>query len=285
MEPHGPEAYASRFMAPLPIRHQHGEEHFLSNRLLRLEMNEVYQFAQYLRSELDGAHYLADGRHAVVMNELHQLSVLCATLKSDQEHLINDHLIPLQRFANGILDGLAVLTGEDYPGRRPSPSAGGGRPSSSIPSSSPLVPRPTYPTPVGLTSLDLRAFGLDASDYADESCVVDRPSSVPSLESVSSSSEEEPLLHSSPSSCSSFLGKWPSDMKWGDLPAYIAMSDSLYFRREEAFISQGESGEPEAVRPTEGDASGSGSEVEDGGPSVLAEEAGGARNSSDAGGV
>ena len=283
MEPHGPEAYASRFMAPLPIRHQHGEEHFLSNRLLRLEMNEMYQFAQYLRSELDGAHYLADGRHGVVLNEIEQLSVLCASLKADQEHLINEHLIPLQRFANGVLDSIAILAGQDP--EELSACVGGGRTVSTLHPQPPLVPRPTHPPPIGLASLDLRAFGLDSSDYADESHSAHHSSSVPSLESISSSSEEESVLHSSPSSWNSLSGKLPSNFKWGDLPAYIAMSDALYFRREEAFISQGESGEPEAVQSTEGDASGSGSEVEDGGPSVLAEEAGRVRDPSDAGGV
>ena len=65
----------------------------------------------------------------------------------------------------------------------------------------------------------------------------------------------------------------------------IIWSDYLFYQREEAFVSSGESGEQEAVRLSEGDASRSSTVFEDASEEVLAAEAGGVRDDDGAGGV
>ena len=65
----------------------------------------------------------------------------------------------------------------------------------------------------------------------------------------------------------------------------VNFQDYYFLAREEAAISSGESGEPEAVHSTESDTLGSDAEASDGGEEVLAEEADGARSSDGAGGV
>jgi len=65
----------------------------------------------------------------------------------------------------------------------------------------------------------------------------------------------------------------------------IIWSDYLFYQREEAFISSGESGEQEAVHSTDGDASGSSAAFEDASEEVLAAEAGGVRHNNGAGSI
>jgi len=47
-------------MAPVPCWIQQGMTNYLAISLL-YEMNNLFKFAQFLCSELDGAHYLGDG--------------------------------------------------------------------------------------------------------------------------------------------------------------------------------------------------------------------------------
>jgi len=49
-------------MPPPPQRIQQGMTNYLSISLLWEEMNNMFEFTKFLRSELDGAHYLGDGR-------------------------------------------------------------------------------------------------------------------------------------------------------------------------------------------------------------------------------
>jgi len=111
--PHGPVEFASRFMAPVPVRLQHGMANYMSISLLREEMNNMFEFTKFLRSELDGAHYLADGRQTMVMSRIDDLSVKLNSLQAEHEHLVNEHWVPLQQFASGVVACLSVLSGTD----------------------------------------------------------------------------------------------------------------------------------------------------------------------------
>jgi len=106
---HGPEDYAICFMVPPPLC-QSSYSTLLDpiDALLREDIDQLYEFAQYLCLELEGMHYLADGCHALMMDQFHVLSVKFNFLKDEQE--INKHLIP---FTNGIISSLSILTGED----------------------------------------------------------------------------------------------------------------------------------------------------------------------------
>jgi len=64
--------------------------------LLHENTDQLYEFAYHLRIELDNAHNLADGRHALMMSQHHELLVQFNSLKEEHDHMINDHLIPLQ---------------------------------------------------------------------------------------------------------------------------------------------------------------------------------------------
>ena len=68
------------------------------------------------------------------------------------------------------------------------------------------------------------------------------------------------------------------------LTSYVSL-DLAAYRREEGFILAGESGEPEALRPSEGDSSGSSATFEDASETLLAAEATGARDGDGAEGI
>jgi len=246
--------------------------------------DQLYEFAHHLCYELDGAHRLADGHHAVTMGQYHELSVKFNSLKADHVHLINDHLIPLQRFAAGVISSLSVLSGTDpisthecaNGGCVPPPQSGG-----------PLdEERPASISPI---PIHLRAFGLDPTDYANVPYVTGSPpSSVPDLISISSSSEES-ILHPSTPSSPGFSGEYLRLRRtphWSDvLLAHVNFQNYYFLAQEEAFILSGESGESEAIRSTESDASGSGTTSSDGSEEVLAEEAEGVWPGDGAGGI
>jgi len=283
--PHGPEEFASRLVAPVPVRLQHGTADYMSISLLREEMNNMFEFTKLLRSELDGAHYLADGRQAIAISRIDDLSVQLNSLQAEHEHLINEHWVPLQQFASGVMACLSVLSGMDPEIASPlfCSKCGRGRAPSPVGRSSVEVGQGCVASfPIGLVSSDLRAFGLDSSDYPSPHSDI---SSVPSLVSLSSSGSEEALLHSSSSSSFSFLRKPFCASHWSDdILTYINTADSIFYRREEALISAGESGERQAVLP-EGNSSGSSTAFEDASEEVLAEVAEGARGGGGAEGV
>jgi len=187
--------------------------------------------------------------------------------------------IPLQRFVAGVISSLSVLSGADpisthecaNGGCVPPPQSGG--PSDEE--------RPSSISPI---PIHLGAFGLDPSDYTDLPHVTaSPPSSIPDLISVSSSSEESVLYPSTPSS-PGFSGEYYRLRRaphWSDvLLERVNFQDYYYLAREEAFISSGESGEQEAVRSTESDATSS-----DGSEEVLAAETEGVRSGDGTGGV
>jgi len=281
----GPGGSTTRYVVPPPsIRSSFGTLLDPVDSLLHENTNQLYEFAHHLRYELDGTHRLADGRHAVTMGQYHELSVKFNSLKADHVHMINDHLIPLQRFAAGVISSLSVLSGADplsthecaNGGCVPPPESGG--PSDEE--------RPSSVSPI---PIQLGAFRLDPVDYANVPYVAaSPPSSVPDLISVSSSSEES-ILHSPTSSSPGFSGEYHRLHRtphWSDvLLAHINFQDYYFLAWEEAFISSGESGESEAVRLTESDASGSSATSSDGSEEVLAEEAEGVRSGDGAGGV
>ena len=111
------------------------------------------------------------------------------------DHLINEHLIPLQWFTAGVVSSLSVLTGQD-PVIPTESDSGEGR----VPSPQPEQPQAEdCPPPVNLISLNLRAFGLDPTNYAYVSSPLSGvPSPVPNLQSLSSSSEESLLCPTTP---------------------------------------------------------------------------------------
>jgi len=73
----------------------------------------MFEFAHYLCSELDGAHYLGDGRQAMMTTRIDELSVKLDSLQAEHEHLINEHWVPLQQFASGVVACLSVLSRTD----------------------------------------------------------------------------------------------------------------------------------------------------------------------------
>ena len=281
----GPGGTTSRYVVPPPsINSSFGTLLDPVDSRLHENTDQLYEFAHHLRYELDGAHRLADGRHAVTMGQYHELSVKFDSLKADHVHLINDHLIPLQRFAAGVISSLSVLSGTDPVSTHECANGGCVPPPQSGGSSSEECPPPVSPIPIHLGS-----FGLDPSDYSNIPYVVaSPPSSVPDLISISSSSEES-ILCTPSSSSPGFSGEYFRLRRaphWSDiLLDRINFQDYYFLAREEAFISSGESGEPEAVRSTESDASGSDAMSSDGSEEVLAEEAEGVRTGDGAGGL
>jgi len=246
--------------------------------------DQLYEFAHHLRYELDGAHRLADGRHAVTTGQYHELSVKFDSLKADHVHLINDHLIPLQRFAAGVISSLSVLSGADPVSTHECANGGCVPPPQSGGPSDEERPSSISPIPI-----HLGAFRLNTSNYTNLPYVTaSPPSSIPDLISVSSSSEESILYPSTPSS-PGFSGEYYCLRRtphWSDvLLERVNFQDYYFLAREEAFISSGESGEQEAVRSTESDASGSDATSSDGSEEVLAAEAEGVRSGDGTGGV
>jgi len=281
----GPGGTSTRYVVPPPsINSSFGTLLDPVDSRLHENTDQLYEFAHHLRYELDGAHRLADGRHAVTMGQYHELSVKFDSLKADHVHLINDHLIPLQRFAAGVISSLSVLSGADPISTHECPDGGCFPPP---PSGSPSGrDRPSSVSPI---PIHLGAFGLDPSDYAGLPYVVaSPPSSVPDLISVSSSSEES-ILCTPSSSSPGFSGEYYRLRRaphWSDvLLDRVNFQDYYFLAREEAFVSSGESGEPETVRSTESDASGSDATSSDGSEEVLAEEAEGVRAGDGAGGL
>jgi len=242
----------------------------------------MFEFTKFLRSELDGAHYLADGRQAMAMSRIDDLSVKLNSLQAEHEHLVNEHWVPLQQFASGVMACLSVLSGTDPAVASPLFCRQCGRGDAPPHSAGEDGQGGATSFPVGLVSTDLRAFGLDPSDYPSPDSDI---ASVPSLVSLSSSGSKEALLHSSSSSSFSFLRKPSCISSWLDgILIFINTADILSYRREEAFISAGELGEREAVLP-EGDSLGSSTTFEDASEEVLAEVAEGAWGGSGAEGV
>ena len=281
----GPGGTSTRYVVPPPsINSSFGTLLDPVDSRLHENTDQLYEFAYHLRFELDGAHRLADGRHAVTMGQYHELSVKFDSLKADHIHLINDHLIPLQRFTAGVISSLSVLSGADPISTHE--CANGGcihPPQSGGPSVEEHFP-PVSPIPI-----HLGAFGLNPSNYTNVPYVTaSPPSSVPDLVSVSSSSEES-VLRSPASSSPGFSGEYyrlRCAPHWSDvLLDRINFQDYYFLAREEAFISSGESGESEAVHSTESDASGSDATSSDGSEEVLAEEAEGVQAGDGAGGI
>jgi len=233
----------------------------------------MFEFTKFLHSELDGAHYLADGCQAMAMSRIDDLSVKLNSLQAEHEHLVNEHWVPLQQFASGVVACLPVLSGTDPAVTSPLFCRQCGRGDAPPHSAREDGQGCAAPFPVGLVSTDLRAFGLDPTDYPLPDSDI---SSVPSLVSISSSRSEEVLLRSSSSSLFSLLHKPFCASHWSDdILTFINTADILSYRQEEAFISSGELGEREAV-PPEGDSSGSSTAFEDASEEVLAEVAEGA---------
>ena len=232
----------------------------------------MFEFAQYLRSELDGAHYLGDGHQAMMTTQIDELSVKLDSLQAEHEYLINEHWVPLQQFASGVVACLSVLSRTDPEIASPlfCSKCGRGRAPSPVGRSSPEDGQGCVaPFPIGLISDDLQAFGINPSDFPSP---ISSKSSLPSLTLASSS--EESLLHSSPSLSYSLIGECFCDLSlipcWSDhWVALIITADVLSYQREEGFILAGESGEPEAV-PATGNSSGSSTTFEDASEEVLA---------------
>jgi len=115
-------------------------------------------FAQFLHSELDSAHYLGDGCQAVVMSRIDKLSVKLDSLQAEHEHLINEYWVPLQQFASSVVACLSVLSGTDQEGTSPlfcSKCGRGGAPSSVQQPSDEDGSGCAAPIPIGLISNDL----------------------------------------------------------------------------------------------------------------------------------
>jgi len=227
----------------------------------------MFEFTQYLRSELDGAHYLGDSRQAMIMSRIDELSVKLNSLQAEHEHLINKHWMPLQQFTSGVVACLSVLSRTDPSISSPSFCRKCGR------GDAPPQPQGedgsgcAAPIPIGLVSDNLRAFGLHPSNFPSPI------SSVPSL--ILGSSSEESLLYSPSSTAYSLVGEHLRDPSyvphWSDhLIATINTLDLLAYQREESFVSLGELGESEAL-PATGDSSGSSAAFEDASEEVLAE--------------
>jgi len=173
----------------------------------------------------------------------------------------------MQQFARGVLSTMAILA--DTSPESPSfcRVCGGGN----APSGPSDKPQLSHFPPVGLVSNNLSAFGIfDSPQQLSPSL------SIPSLESITTSPSS--FLYTPSSSYVDVIdGTSPSPVLsfHEGLMRAIIWSDYLYFRREEAFISLGESGEPEAVLLTEGNTSGSSAVSEDASEEVLAAEADG----------
>jgi len=189
--PHGPEEGAGgRFVAPPPCYHIHGAENYLSNLYLRKDVTDLQDFANILHSEPDAAHYLNDSRHQAVSNDINQLSVKLSSLQAEHEHYVNEHWIPMQCFASGVVSALGIPAGE--PPESPSfcHRCEGGVQSVG----SPIQPRPWHPPPTNLSIITLQPSILYNSPQQSSDSL-----SVPGLKSVTSSSYSS-LLYSPPSS-------------------------------------------------------------------------------------
>jgi len=266
----GPGGTSTHFVVPPPsVNSSYGTFLDPVDVLLHKNIDQLYKFTHHLCYELDGAHNLADSRHALTLSQHHELLVKFNSMKEEYDHMVNDHLIPLQRFTAGVISSLSVLSGTDPMGTVE--CAGGGCPPPPQPnqSSSEDCPPPISPIPI-----DVRAFGLDPTNYSDiPYLTTSAPSSIPNLISVSSLSEES-VLHTPSSSSPRFSGEYFRLRRaphWSDfLLDHINFQDYYFLAQEEAFISSGESGEQETVRSIESNTSGSDATSSDGSEEVLA---------------
>ena len=281
----GPGSTATHFVVPPPsIQSSFGTLLDLVDSLLHENTDQLYEFAYHLCIELDGAHNLADGRHALTMAQYHELLVKFNSLKEEHDHMINDHLIPLQRFVAGVISSLSVLSSTDPVVTAECANGGCIPPPQLEQSLTEDCPPPISPIPI-----DLRAFGLNPSHYSNiPYLTTSAPSSVPDLVSISSLSEAS-FLHI-PSSSSSRIGGEYFRLRraphwFNQLLDHVNFQDYYFLAREEAFVLSGESGEQEAIRSSESDASGSDSISLDRSEEVLAEETEVGRSGDGAGGV
>jgi len=200
----GPGGTTTCFVVPPPsIRPPFGTLLDPVDSLLHENTDQLYEFAYHLHIELDSSHNLADGCHALTMSQYHELLVKFNSLKEEQDHMINDHSIPLQQFTAGVISSLSVLSGTDPVGTTECISGGCVPPSQPEQSSTEDCPPPVSPIPI-----NLRAFRLNPSHYPSvPHLMTSAPSSIPDLISISSSSEESFLCPSTPSSssCSSLV--------------------------------------------------------------------------------
>ena len=107
--PHSPEEGVGCYVAPLPRRHAEGLGNYLSNLYLRHDVTDLQDHANILHSELDGAHYLNDGQHAQLLGRIDELSVQFNLLRAEHAHYVDEHWIPMQQFARGVLSAMAIL--------------------------------------------------------------------------------------------------------------------------------------------------------------------------------
>ena len=276
--PHGPEEGAGRYVAPLPRRHAEGMGNYLSNLYIRQDVTDLQDFANILRSELDGAHYLNDGHHVQMLGRIDELSVQFNLLRAEHAHYVDEHWIPMQQFARGVPSAMAILADTSPESPAFCRVCGGGN----APSGPSDEPQPSYSPPVGLVSNDLSAFGIYNSPQQSSHSL-----SIPGLESVTSSSVSS-VLYSPSSSYVDVINGRPSSPALSfheGLMHAIIWSDYLHYRREEAFVSAGEQGESETLHSTEGNASGSSAASEDVSEEILAAEAGRVQDDNGAGSV
>jgi len=83
---------------------------YLSNLYLRQDVTDLQDFANIPHSEPDGAHYLNDGCQAQLLGRIDELSVQFNLLCAEHAHYVDEHWIPMQQFAHGVLSTMAVLT-------------------------------------------------------------------------------------------------------------------------------------------------------------------------------
>jgi len=265
-------------VAPLPCRHAEGLGNYLSNLYLRQDVTDLQDFANLLRSELDGAHYLNNGRHAQLLGRIDELSVQFNLLRAEHACYVDEHWIPMQHFARGVLSCMAILADTSPESPAFCRVCGGG----DVAPGSSDVPEPSYSPPVGLVSNDLSAFGIHYPSHQSSDSL-----SVPGLESCTSTSASS-VLYSSPSSFINVANGTPPSPALSfheSLMRAIIWSDYLFYRREEAFVSSGESGELETVHSSVGDPSRSPTTFEDASEEVLAAEASGVRDDNGPGGL
>jgi len=125
----------------------------------------MVEFAQFLCSELDGAHYLGDGRQAMTMSRIDELSVKLNSLQAKYKHLINKHWVPLQQFASGVMANLSVLAGTDPSATTSLFCSQCGKGNAPPQPQGEDGPGCAAPIPIRLVSADLRAFGLHPSNF------------------------------------------------------------------------------------------------------------------------
>ena len=183
-------------------------------------MDSHFRWTHALRAELDGVYARSHQRGLDHLQQHDDLLVGLASLRSDFDHFVDEHWIPMQRFAHGVVSGLAVYAGADpisppVPGRcstctRPLVAEG--------------VNGSTYPiAPHNSPFLSFDAAGSVSSD------------SLPSLESINSSSSSGVFV-SAPSSPSFCLPSGPEPSPHHDVYRTYETREELeaYWRLEES---------------------------------------------------